>query len=41
MVQKKVFLEQLELAKSINLPTVVHSRNADREIAKIIGNRTE
>ena len=35
-VQKKVFLEQLELAKSINLPTVVHSRNADREIEEII-----
>ena len=30
-IQKRVFIEQLELAKSINLPTVIHSRNADRE----------
>ena len=34
--QEKVFLEQLELAKSINLPAVVHSRNADEETIKII-----
>tara|TARA_Y100001960_G_scaffold267964_1_gene292569 strand:- start:124 stop:888 length:765 start_codon:yes stop_codon:yes gene_type:complete len=30
-IQKKIFHEQLELAESINLPTVVHSRNADKE----------
>lgn len=31
-IQRKVFIQQLELAKSINLPVVVHSRNADNEI---------
>lgn len=35
-IQEKVFSEQLELAESINLPTVVHSRNADQETVKII-----
>ena len=30
-IQRKVFIQQLELAKSINLPVVVHSRNADNE----------
>ena len=30
-IQRKVFIQQLELAKSINLPAVVHSRNADNE----------
>ena len=34
--QKKVFIEQLELAQSINLPTVVHSRNADIETVESI-----
>jgi len=35
-VQEKKFLEQLELAESINLPTIVHSRNADQETVEII-----
>jgi len=35
-IQKKIFLEQLELAKSVNLPTVVHSRNADVETIETI-----
>ena len=35
-IQKKIFIEQLELAKSINLPTVVHSRNADIETFEAI-----
>ena len=37
-IQKKIFLEQLELAQSIKLPTVVHSRKADLETFKIISN---
>ena len=35
-IQQKVFTEQLELAKSLNLPTVIHSRNSDNEIIEII-----
>jgi len=35
-IQEKIFTEQLELAKSINLPTVVHSRNADTETIQSI-----
>ena len=42
-IQRKVFIQQLELAKSMNLPTVVHSRNADDEtyedISKIKGSK--
>lgn len=37
-IQKKVFIEQLELAQSINMPTVVHSRNADFETFSFISN---
>ena len=39
--QKKIFIEQLELAKSINLPTVVHSRNADKETIQAISTVNE
>ncbi len=35
-VQIKVFQEQLELAKNLNLPVVVHDRNAHDEILKIL-----
>ena len=42
-IQKEIFIQQLELAKSINLPAGVHSRNADNEtftsIASISGSR--
>lgn len=42
-IQRKVFIQQLELAKSINLPAVVHSRNADdqtyEDISKIKGSK--
>ena len=37
-IQRKVFIQQLELAKSINLPVVVHSRNADDETFQDISN---
>ena len=30
--QIKIFKEQLELSKSLNLPNIVHSRNADNDI---------
>ena len=35
-IQEKVFLEQLELANSVNLPAVIHSRSADIETINII-----
>tara|TARA_Y100001970_G_C14151169_1_gene812801 strand:+ start:119 stop:877 length:759 start_codon:yes stop_codon:yes gene_type:complete len=35
-IQEKVFLEQLELANSVNLPAVVHSRSADIETINTI-----
>tara|TARA_B110000438_G_scaffold226280_1_gene220463 strand:+ start:2242 stop:3000 length:759 start_codon:yes stop_codon:yes gene_type:complete len=35
-IQKKVFIEQLELAKSCNMPIIVHNRNADEDILDCI-----
>tara|TARA_B100000614_G_scaffold66367_1_gene58739 strand:+ start:89 stop:847 length:759 start_codon:yes stop_codon:yes gene_type:complete len=35
-IQKKVFREQLELAKELDLPAVVHCRNADEDLYNII-----
>ena len=35
-VQIKTFKEQLELAKSLNMPTVVHSRNSDHYLLDCI-----
>ena len=37
-IQRKVFIQQLELAESIGLPTVVHSRKADNETFEDISN---
>ena len=34
--QRKVFKKQLQLAKEMNLPVIVHNRNADNEIIHII-----
>lgn len=34
--QKKVFLKQLELAKKINVPAIVHSRDAEEQTIKIL-----
>ena len=34
--QVKIFKEQLELSKSLNLPNIVHSRNADDDILNCI-----
>jgi len=31
-IQKKIFIEQLELAKSCDLPVIVHNRNADKDL---------
>jgi len=36
--QKKVFREQIELAKSLNLPVVVHDRDAHKDTADILKN---
>ena len=35
-IQKKVFKEQLELAKSYDMPAIVHNRNADNDIFKCL-----
>lgn len=35
-IQKKIFLNQLNLAKKLNLPTVVHCREADDDLYKTI-----
>lgn len=35
-IQQKVFLEQLELAKSLNLPVVIHSRDAHQDTLDIL-----
>jgi TatD DNase family protein len=35
-VQQKAFREQLELARSLSVPVVIHSRNADEESFEII-----
>tara|TARA_B110000438_G_scaffold294290_1_gene335484 strand:- start:141 stop:893 length:753 start_codon:yes stop_codon:yes gene_type:complete len=37
-IQIKVFEEQLELAKSLNIPCVVHNRDSDNQILKSIKN---
>lgn len=34
--QKKVFIPQLELAKSLNLPVVIHDRDADEDMLRIL-----
>ncbi|HHV83960.1 MULTISPECIES: TatD family hydrolase [Tepidanaerobacter] len=36
--QQKVFREQIELAKSLNLPVVVHDRDAHKDTADILKN---
>jgi TatD DNase family protein len=36
-LQRKVFVEQLELAKELNLPVIVHCRMAHDEIIEILG----
>lgn len=35
-IQKDVFSKQLELAKKINLPSIIHCRNAENDILDII-----
>jgi len=38
VLQKKVFTEQLDLAKELNLPVIIHCRMAHNEIIEILGN---
>ena len=35
-VQKKIFIEQLELSKSLNLPVIIHCRDAEKDIIECI-----
>jgi len=35
-IQKKVLSEQLEMAKSLNLPSIIHNRESDSDLIKII-----
>ena len=35
-IQKRKFQEQLELAKSLNLPIIIHNRNADYDVLEIM-----
>jgi TatD DNase family protein len=35
-LQKKIFIEQIELAKKYNLPVVLHSREANDDVLEII-----
>ncbi|MBI2054195.1 MAG: TatD family hydrolase [Candidatus Staskawiczbacteria bacterium] len=39
--QKKVFIEQLELAEELNLPVIVHCRMAHADILDILKSKTE
>ena len=35
-IQKDFFLKQLELAKKLNLPSIIHCRNAENDVLEII-----
>lgn len=35
-IQKKIFTEQIELAKSINLPVIMHNRKSSSDLIKIL-----
>lgn len=37
-IQKKVMIEQMELAYKLNLPIVFHNRDADNEILEVLSN---
>ena len=35
-VQKEVFIKQIHLAKKVNLPIIIHNRDADQDIVEIL-----
>jgi len=37
-LQRKIFIQQLELAKEFNLPSIIHTRKAEKEIIEILEN---
>ncbi|MBI5324850.1 MAG: TatD family hydrolase [Ignavibacteriae bacterium] len=39
--QKKIFVEQIEIAKNKNLPVIVHNREADDDIYKILRDKQD
>ena len=40
-IQKKIFVAQLNLAKRLNLPVIVHTRKAEKEVLEILENYKE
>jgi len=37
-LQKKVFIKQLDLARELNIPAIVHTRKAEKEVIEILEN---
>jgi TatD DNase family protein len=37
-LQKQVFIKQLDLAKTLNLPAIIHTRKAEKEVLEILEN---
>lgn len=39
-IQKEIFIKQLDLAKELNLPAIIHTRKAEKEVLEILDNRS-
>lgn len=37
-IQKRIFIQELEFAKKLNLPSIVHTRKAEKEVLEILEN---
>ena len=40
-IQKQIFIKQLELTKKLNLPAIIHTRKAEKEVLEILENYKE
>ncbi len=40
-IQEKIFIQELELAKELNVPSIIHTRKAEREVIDILENFKE
>jgi TatD DNase family protein len=40
-IQKEVFIKQLDLAKELNVPAIIHTRKAEKEVLEILENYSE